>query len=60
MRGRMIGNRNAQADRSTGMVNKYRNARRGHHFIHTAVDAYSRLAYSELLADERKETAASF
>lgn len=60
MRGRTVGNRNAQADRSTGMVNKYRNARRGHHLIHTAVDAYSRLAYSELLADERKETAASF
>ena len=33
---------------------------RGYHFLHTAIDAHSRLAYSELLADERKETAAAF
>ncbi|GFM19752.1 insertion element ISCmi2 transposase [Mycobacterium sp. PO1] len=33
---------------------------RGYHFLHTAIDAHSRLAYSEILSDERKETAAAF
>ncbi len=33
---------------------------RGYTFLHHAVDDYSRLAYSEQLADERKETAAAF
>ena len=33
---------------------------RGYHFLHTAIDAHSRLAYTEILADERKETAAAF
>ena len=39
-----------------------RNRRRGmgYWYIHNAVDDHSRLAYSELLADERKETAAAF
>ncbi|MFI7241685.1 IS481 family transposase [Streptomyces qinglanensis] len=32
----------------------------GYCFVHTAVDDHSRLAYSEVLSDERKETAASF
>ena len=32
----------------------------GYTFLHTAIDDYSRLAYSEMLADERKETAAAF
>jgi len=32
----------------------------GYSFLHTAIDDHSRLAYSELLADERKETAAAF
>ena len=32
----------------------------GYWYIHNAVDDYSRLAYSELLPDERKETAAAF
>jgi transposase InsO family protein len=59
MLGRTTGRRNSQADK-TGVTNKYRQPLRGYHFLHTAVDAHSRLAYSELLADERKETAASF
>ena len=59
MLGRSAGNRNAQADK-TGMTNKYRQPLRGYHFLHTAIDAHSRLAYSELLTDERKETAAAF
>jgi transposase InsO family protein len=33
---------------------------RGYVFLHHAVDDYSRLAYSEQLHDERKETAAAF
>jgi transposase InsO family protein len=33
---------------------------RGYVYLHHAVDDYSRLAYSEPLADERKETAAAF
>jgi transposase InsO family protein len=32
----------------------------GYTFLHTALDDHSRLAYSELLADERQETAAAF
>ena len=60
MLGRTIGNHNSQADKSSGRRNKYHHPLRGHHFLHTAIDAYSRLAYSELLADERKETAAAF
>ena len=34
--------------------------RGGYGFIHSAVDDHSRLAYSEILADERKDTAAGF
>jgi transposase InsO family protein len=37
-----------------------RRARPGYAFIHNAVDDRSRLAYSEILGDERKETAAGF
>lgn len=59
MLGRTAGNRNSQTDK-TGRVNKSRQPLRGHHFLHTAIDGYSRLAYSEILADERKETAAQF
>jgi transposase InsO family protein len=32
----------------------------GYAFVHSAVDAYSRLAYSEVLADEQARTAAAF
>ena len=32
----------------------------GYPYLHHAVDDHSRLAYSEILADERKETAAAF
>jgi len=46
--GRTAGNRNA------------RQGRVGFSFIHSAVDDHSRLAYSEILSDERKETATAF
>jgi transposase InsO family protein len=32
----------------------------GYHYLHSALDDHSRLVYSELLADERKDTAAQF
>ena len=57
--GRWAGKRNKQAHH-TGVTNAYRNPVRGYHFLHTALDDHSRLAYSELLADERKDTAAAF
>ena len=60
MLGRTAGNRNSQAAKGTGQRTVHGNPLHGHHFLHTAIDAYSRLAYSELLADERKETAADF
>lgn len=46
--GRVIGNRNNNRERP------------GYAFIHHAVDDHSRLAYSEIHADERKETAVEF
>ncbi len=60
MLGRTLGNHNAATDRSSGQFNTYRQPVRGYHFLHTAIDGHSRLAYSELLADERKHTAAGF
>jgi transposase InsO family protein len=60
MLGRAVGQHNKQADKSSGITTKYRNPQRGYHYLHTAIDGYSRLAYSELLNDERKETAAGF
>ncbi len=50
MLGRTVGNRN----------NKKKQGRRGYSFLHHAVDDHTRLAYSEILGDERKETAAAF
>ena len=48
MLGRTVGNRN----------NKKKG--RGYSFLHHAVDDHSRFAYSEILTDERKETATEF
>lgn len=49
--------------RATGRRNKARtplNRRPGYHYLHNAVDDHSRLAYTEILTDETKETAAAF
>ncbi|SDI81966.1 Integrase core domain-containing protein [Arthrobacter subterraneus] len=49
--------------RATGTANKTRtaaNRRPGYHYLHNAVDDHSRLAYTEILNDERKDTAAGF
>ena len=43
---------------ATGVISAYRNPVRGYHFFHIAIDGHS--AYSELLCDERKETATAF
>lgn len=43
-----------------GNVAHHSHTRVGYAFIHTAVDSYSRVAYSEILADERGATAAGF
>jgi transposase InsO family protein len=59
MLGRAVGGHNLQVH-ATGVTNAHGNPVRGYHFLHTAIDAHSRLAYSELLADERKESAAAF
>lgn len=45
--------------RTIGNHNNHRQGR-GYSFLHHAVDDHSRLAYSEILGDERKETAAGF
>ena len=57
--------RGSAQDRAAGVV-RDRAARagadpsRGYRYLHHAVDDHSRVAYSEILADERKETAAAF
>ncbi len=50
--GGVEGHKNQRAQNKTGRV--------GYGFIHSAVDDHSRLAYSEILGDERKATAAAF
>ena len=51
--------------RSAGERNRHKqspgsNPAIGYHYLHTAVDDFSRLAYSELLTDELGDTAAQF
>jgi transposase InsO family protein len=46
--------------RTIGNHNNRKNPGRGYAYLHHAVDDHSRLAYSEILGDERKETAAAF
>jgi len=48
--------------RQAGVKNSRSGGRQrvGYEFIHSAVDDHSRLAYSEILGDERKETASEF
>lgn len=58
MLGRTRGNRNNQ--RHPGPRTIHGNAVVGYHYLHTAIDDHSRLAYSELLPDETGATAAAF
>jgi transposase InsO family protein len=46
--------------RQAGDRNKKRGRGHGYAFLHHAVDDHSRMAYSEILGDERKETASAF
>jgi transposase InsO family protein len=50
--GRAAGNRNKTGNTA--------NRRPGYAFLHNAVDDHSRLAYTEILTDEKKDTAAGF
>jgi transposase InsO family protein len=52
--GKGAGQRNRRA------ADPRRNPNLGYSYLHTALDDYSRLAYTEILADERKDTAAAF
>lgn len=47
-------------DPKHGLPHKNGGGSRGYRYLHHAVDDYSRVAYSEILDDERKETAAAF
>jgi transposase InsO family protein len=60
MLGSISGRRNSRSDKTGGIRSRNGDPGRGYHYLHTALDGHSRLAYSELLADERKETAAAF
>jgi transposase InsO family protein len=55
--GRSVGARNSRAHTP---VRRHCHPVIGYHYLHTALDDHSRLAYTELLADERKDTAAAF
>jgi transposase InsO family protein len=55
--GRTAGDRNKQA---TTDQRKSCHPMIGYSYIHSAVDDHSRLAYSEILTDEKKETATGF
>jgi transposase InsO family protein len=58
--GRQAGKRNSQATTTPAGRTRYYNPILGYGYLHTAPGDYSRLAYTEILADERKETAAAF
>jgi transposase InsO family protein len=57
--GRAEGKRNRAATPGARR-DKYHSARLGYSYLHTALDDHSRLAYTEILADEKKDTAAAF
>lgn len=55
--GRAQGNKNKQATTTRRRPNKLVI---GYGHLHTALNDHSRLAYTEILSDERKDTAAAF
>ncbi|MHA3703295.1 IS481 family transposase, partial [Jatrophihabitans sp. YIM 134969] len=59
---RMLDRASAGQNKKRTTTARYRHGKPkiGYHFLHTAVDDCSRLAYAEILADERQETAAGF
>lgn len=59
--GRAQGRRNSSAHRESGRARKvHGRPNLGYAFLHHAVDDHSRYTYSEILADEKKETATAF
>ncbi|MEV5721999.1 IS481 family transposase, partial [Amycolatopsis mediterranei] len=59
--GRAVGGRNSAAHRDPARPRKVGGrANLGYGYLHNAVDDHSRLAYTEILTDETKETAAAF
>ena len=59
MLGRAVGGRNSSTHATPGRT-RHRHPVIGYHYLHTAIDDHSRLAYSELLPDETGDTAAGF
>jgi transposase InsO family protein len=59
MAGRQAGQRHRTAT-PRKMLDGNGHSHVGYSYLHNAVDDHSRLAYSEILADERKETAVAF
>jgi transposase-like protein len=57
--GRTQGKRNRAITPGTGS-SRHGQPLLGYGYLHTALDDHSRLAYTEILGDERKETAAAF
>jgi transposase InsO family protein len=60
---RMVGRQAGQRHRTRTpgkMLDGNGNSHVGYSYLHNAVDDHSRLAYSEILSDERKETAVAF
>jgi transposase InsO family protein len=59
--GRAQGTRNKQAHRDPARRRKaHGRPNLGYGYLHTALDDHSRLAYTEILPDEKRETAAAF
>jgi transposase InsO family protein len=58
--GRQAGKRNSQATTTPAGRTRHRKPILGYSYLHTALDDHSRLAYTEILADETKETATAF
>ena len=58
--GKPRGKHNHQAHRGSSRRTRYYNPLLGYAYLHTALDDHSRLAYTEILPDERKDTAAAF
>ena len=58
--GRAAGSRNNTRSAPIANNSTSPRAKLGYGYLHNAVDDHSRLAYTEILADERKDTAAAF
>jgi transposase len=57
---RQLGKHHSQADKAPARGNPGRHPRHGYGYLHAAVDDHSRLAYVELLGDERAQSCARF